>query len=254
MARRYDISEDQLSLFTGFEVQITIFEGPLDLLLHLVRREQVNIAEISMAQITGQYLDYMAALEELNVELAAEFLVVAAQLIYIKSRNLLPTYGDETEEEEMDLDPQVELARQLEEYRAYKEAAGILDEAHQLRQKIYLRSSGNGDVGSGFVDLGDVSVFDMVAAVGELLQRAVPEPPRLLHRRTVTVAQRMPEIITELHAAGAEGLRFTDLVEMPASRVFIIVTFLAILELIRRGRLKVGAIEGESNFRVRLAK
>ncbi len=254
MAKRYDIPQDQLSLFSGFEVSITIFEGPLDLLLYLVRRQQVDIAEINVSAITGQYLAYLAALEELNVELAAEFVVLAAQLIYLKSRNLLPVSADEEAEDELYLDPQVELARRLEEYRAYREAADTLDEARKLRQRIYLRATGEEQIGTGFVDLSDVSIFDMVTAVGELLRRATAEPPQLLRRRLVTVGQRLPEILTELHAAGGEGLRFTDLVDMPASRVYIIVTFLAILELIRRGRAKVGPVEGESNFQVWLTK
>ncbi len=254
MAKRYNIPQDQLSLFIGFEVSITIFEGPLDLLLYLVRRQQVDIAEVNVSAITGQYLVYLAALEELNVELAAEFLVLAAQLIYIKSRNLLPVSTDGEPEDEPSLDPQAELARRLEEYRAYKDAADTLDEARKLRQRIYLRATGEDQIGSGFVDISDVSIFDMVSAVGELLRRATAEPPQLLRRRVVTVGQRLPEILTELHAARGEPLRFTDLVDMPASRVYIIVTFLAILELIRRGRVKVGPTEGESNFQIRLTK
>ena len=144
--------EDQLSLFTGFEVQITIFEGPTDLLLHLVRRQQVDIADVSVAAITGQYLSYLKTLEELNVELAAEFIVVAAHLIYLKSRMLLPVQDDEDDEEDMDLDPQAELARRLEEYRAYRDAAGLLDESRKLRQKLFLRSTDEDQIGTGLVE------------------------------------------------------------------------------------------------------
>ena len=253
LSRRYDIPEDQLSLFTGFEVQITIFEGPADLLLHLVRRQQVDIAEVNVADITGQYLSYLETLGELNIELAAEFIVVAAHLIYLKSRMLLPVQEDEDDEEDMDLDPQAELARRLEEYRAYRDAAGLLDESRKLRQKLFLRSTDGDQIGTGLIELTDVSIFDMVAAVGELLQRATPVPPRVVQRRTVTVSERLPEILTELYAAGKAGVRFTELVDMPASRVYIIVTFLAILELIRRGRVVVGPVEGHSNFTVQLA-
>ncbi len=245
--------EDQLSLFTGFEVHITIFEGPTDLLLHLVRRQQVDIAEVNVADVTGQYLSYLKTLEELNVELAAEFIVVAAHLIYLKSRMLLPAQEDEDDEEDMDLDPQAELARRLEEYRVYRDAAGQLDESRKLRQKLFLRSTDEDQIGTGLIELTDVSIFDMVAAVGELLRRATPAPPRVVQRRTVTVSERLPEILTELYAAGKAAVRFTELVEMPASRVYIIVTFLAILELIRRGRVVVGPVEGHSNFTVQLA-
>jgi len=254
MAERYDIPEDQLSLFTGFEVTITIFEGPLDLLLHLVRRQQVDISEVKLAEVTSQYLAYIEALEALSVDLAAEFIVVAAQLLYIKSRTLLPMHeDDEEEDEDIDLDPQAELARRLQEYRAYREAAEVLDDARRLRQRIFLRSNAEDQVGSGYVDLEDVSVFDMVAAVGELLKRAEPDAPRVVQRRPVTVAQRLPEIITELHQAGGP-MGFVSLVQMPASRVYIIVTFLAILELVRRGLVRVGPVEGEADFSVWLAE
>jgi segregation and condensation protein A len=254
LATRYDLPEDQLSLFTGFEVRIAIFAGPTDLLLHLVRRRQVEIAEVNIADITRQYLSYLETLSDLNIELAAEFIVVAAHLIYLKSRMLLPLQDDEDEDgEDMDLDPQAELARRLEEYRAYRDAAELLDESRKLRNKLFLRSTDEDQIGTGLIELSDVSIFDMVAAVGELLSRATPSPPRVVQRRTVTVSERLPEILTELHAAGKSGVRFTQLVDMPASRVYIIVTFLAILELIRRGRVVVGPVEGHGNFTVRLA-
>ncbi len=254
MAQRYDMTEEQLSLFTGFEVSITIFEGPLDLLLHLVRRRQLEIAEIKIADITAQYVDYVATLEALNVDLAAEFIVLAAQLLYIKSRSLLPMARDEDEEDEdVGLDPQTELARRLDEYRAYREAAEVLEDARKLRSRVYLRSSAEEQVGSGFVDLADVSVFDMVEAVAELLKRAEPDPPSVVRKRPVTVAQRLPEIITSLHRAGGP-INFSKLVYLPASRVYIIVTFLSILELVRRGLVRVGPVEGEADFSVWLTE
>ncbi len=251
MASRYNIPEDQLSLFTGFEVKINIFEGPLDLLLHLVRRSQVNIAEVNVTEITTAYISYIQAMESLNVDLAAEFIVVATQLIYLKSRSLLPMPEDaEEEEDDLELDPQVALARRLEEYRVYREAAGILDTVRQERQRIFLRSTNEDEFSSGYVELEDVSIFDMVAAVSDMLKRAAPSPPRIVHRREVTVAQRIPEIITELYASGSEGIMFTGLVEFPATRVYIVVTFLSVLELIRRGRIRVGTVEGGTNFRI----
>lgn len=246
--------EEQLSLFSGFEVSITIFDGPLDLLLHLVRREKVDISEVALSQVTAQYLEYLDTLQALNVDLSAEFVVVACQLLYLKSCSLLPRPIDDEPEDDLELDPQVELARRLEEYQTYREAADTLEQARQLRQRIYLRSTSDEQIGSGFVQLSEVSVFDMIAAVSELLKRSEGPPPRLVRRREVTVGQRLPEILTELHVAGGEGLLFTRLVDMPASRVYIIVTFLAILELIRRRRVRVSAVEQESNFRVWLLR
>lgn len=248
---KWDLSREQLSLFDGFNVKITIFEGPLDLLLHLVRRSKVDISEVTIADITGQYLEYLDTLQELNVDLAAEFVVLAARLMYLKSRTLLPA-SDEEEDEDVELDPQVALARRLEEYRAYKEAAGVLEESREKRQRIFLRSTDADQLGSGLVHLRDVSIFDMVAAVGEMLSRAEPSRLQVLERESVTPSRRIPEVLGMLRSAADQGLLFTELVEMPASRIYIICTFLAVLELIRRGRISVAAVEGESNFRVRI--
>lgn len=250
LCSKWDLSEEQLALFDGFNVEITIFEGPLDLLLHLVRRSKVDISEVTIAEITGQYLDYLDTLQDLNVDLAAEFVVLAARLMYLKSRTLLPA-SDDAEEEDVELDPEVALARRLEEYRAYKEAAEVLEESREQRQRIFLRSTDTDELGTGVVHLQDVSIFDIVAAVGDMLSRAEPSPPRVVQRESLTPADRIPEIVGVLRSAADEGLLFTQLVQMPASRGYIICTFLAVLELIRRGRISVAA-EGASNFRVRL--
>ncbi len=250
LSEKWDIDEEQLSLFSGFSVKITIFEGPLDLLLHLVRRQKVDISEVRIAAITGQYLEYLSTLQELNVELAGDFIVLASRLMYIKSRTLLPVSEDEEDEEDLELDTQADLARRLEEYRAYKDAAGVLEASREQRQKIFLRTTGSEDFGSGVVHLDDVSIFDMVAAVNQMLKRAEPSPSHVVERETVTPSRRIPEVLGDLRSAGPEGLRFTELVAMPATRLYIICTFLAVLELVRRGRVSVSVSEDENDFRV----
>jgi segregation and condensation protein A len=248
--------EAQLNLFTGFPVTIEIFEGPLDLLLHLVKREEVDIAQVRVAHITEQYLAYLRTMEELNIQLAADFVVLAASLMLIKSRLLLPIdpAGEaeaESGEMEATVDPEAELHRRLQEYKVYREAAEFLEESRRERQRIFLRAPDELDIGSGYVNLQDVSVFDMIEAVQEMLARAKPDPPAKMRRPGYTVADRLEEIILQL-TAEQRPLRFTELVVLPASRLFIIVTFLAILELIRRLKVRVSQVQPHRDFAVEL--
>ena len=247
------LAEAQLSLFGGFPVRLEIFEGPLDLLLHLVRREEVEIAEVSLAAITGQYLAYLRTMEELNIQVAADFVVLAATLLLIKSRSLLPVNPSGDSEEETDLapDPEAELHRRLQEYRVYREAAELLEESRRERQRIFLRGTEGGEIGTGFVNLEEVSVFDMIAAVQEMLARARSEPPARMRRPLLNVADRIDEILMQL-AAEKRAVHFTELVLMPATRLFVIVTFLAILELIRRQRVRVRQTTPLRDFAVEL--
>jgi len=249
--------EGQVALFDGFAVTIEIFEGPLDLLLHLVRREEVDVAEVRVSAITEQYLTYLRTMAELNIQLSAEFVVTAATLVLVKSRSLLPVNpagAEEAIEEEASLeaalDPEAALHRRLQEYKVYREAAEMLEQSRQARQRIFLRGADDVEIGTGFVPLEDVSVFDMIAAVQEMLARAKPEPPHRMKRPAVSVADRIEEIIMQLTAQG--HCHFTELVAFPATRLFIIVTFLAVLELIRRRRLRVRSGAPRRDFIVEL--
>lgn len=254
-ARSKSEPQTQLALFSGFPISIEIFEGPLDLLLHLVRREEVDIAEVSIAAITQQYLGYLRAMQELNIQIAAEFVVMAATLMLIKSRWLLPIdpAGEVGEEEVAEIapDPEAELHRRLQEYKVYREAAEMLEESHRERQRIFLRSGDEADVGTGFVNLEDVSIFDMIAAVQDMLLRAKPDPPARMRRPVITVADRIEEIIMQL-TAEKRAINFTEMVSGPATRLFVIVTFLAILELVRRRRIRVTATRPLRDFAVEL--
>lgn len=246
--------EVQLSLFNGFPVTIEIFEGPLDLLLHLVRREEVDIAEVSISSITEQYLSTLRAMEELNIQFAADFVVMAATLMLLKSRWLLPIdpAGEaEQQEEDIAADPEAELHRRLQEYRTYREAAEMLEESHRERQRIFLRGAEDIEIGTGWVNLEDVSIFDMIAAVQDMLSRAKPELPAKMRRAAFTVADRIEEIIMLL-TAEKRPVSFTELVGDQGTRLFIIVTFLAILELVRRRRLHVSATRPLRDFAVEL--
>jgi segregation and condensation protein A len=233
---------EQLDLFQGPRVEISIFEGPLDLLLHLVRRQEVDIYELKIAEITGEYLRMLGTMADLNIEVSGEFLVLASTLCLMKSRLLLPsTEAEVVEEEELEEeDPERQLTKRLAEYRVFKEAAEALEEAHQLRQKIYLRAEGlDPDLHSGPILLEQVSVFDLVAVFQDLLSRAAGPPTATLPREQVTVRDRLRHIIDVLSEAPDQTLTFYDLVTFPTTRLVVIMTFLAVLEMIRRKRLLV---------------
>jgi segregation and condensation protein A len=244
VARRSQPSPiEQLELFSGPRVSIAIFEGPLDLLLHLVRRQEVDIYDLRIAEITGEYLRMLGAMADLSIEVGGEFLVLASTLCLLKSRLLLPSSDLEAGEEESveDLgDPQVELAQRLAEYRVFKEAADALEDARKLRQKVYLRAeSVDPELHSGPILLEDVSVFDLVAIFQELLSRASEPPMATLPREVVTVRDRLHFIMRLLQEDPERQLTFYDLVVFPATRIMVIMTFLAVLELIRRRRIVV---------------
>jgi segregation and condensation protein A len=247
---------ETLDLFSGPRVSISLFEGPLDLLLHLVRRQEVDIYELRIAEITGEYLRMLGTMADLNIEVSGEFLVLASTLCLIKSRLLLPASEAEVDEqdEEDELDPQEELARRLAEYRVFKEAAGALQEARQLRQQIYLRAEGiDPELHSGPIVLEDVSVFDLVSVFQDLLSRAASAPVFRVPREKVTVRDRLHAIVASLKAAPDSQLTFYELVSFPTTRLIIIMTFLAVLELIRRRSIAVKQDRARGEIVVKLA-
>ncbi len=235
------IDESQLDLFTGHRVHIAIFEGPLDLLLYLVRKHEVDIYEVPLASITEEYVAYLRTFEQLNVELAGEFLVVAATLLLIKSRMLLPLQQvEDDEDEDEELDPEQELAQRLLEYRAYKEASEVLEESRRLRERIYLRpAEDDDDMGTGWVLLEEVSLFDLVGVFRELLDRATEPEPQTVVREQVTVGSQIRHMLDALRSASENGLTFAQILTGPLTKLVVIVTFLAVLELIRRQGIHV---------------
>lgn len=243
MAATTEAPDTQLNLFSGFPVRIEIFEGPLDLLLHLVRRQEVEIHEVELARITDDYLRYLDTMAVINIDLAGEFLVVAANLLWLKSRMLLPRQDDETDAdllEEEFVESEEQLRRRLEEYRTYREAATLLAESREMRQRVFLRSlSDDDEIGSGYVPLEDVSLFDMVAAIQEMLERTKEPSPGIVRSPEVTVADCIEEILMRLRAVAERCCNFVDLVDLPTTRMMIVMTFLATLELIRRRLIRV---------------
>ncbi len=245
----------ELDLFTGYPVKIEIFEGPIDLLVYLVRREELDISEVCLAEVTGQYLEYLQAMQAVNIAVAGEFIVTAATLLQIKSRHLLPVTAQEVEaDEDEELELLGRMRRRMTQYLAFKEAAQVLDKSRQQRQHLYVRSlSGEEDLPSGFVRLEDISIFDLVGAVQNLLEEAdADQAVRSVLRPPVTLPERIEEVLFQLRAVGEEPLNFTQLVGTPVTRQIIVITFLAVLELIRRRRIRVHEQAAGAEILIRL--
>jgi segregation and condensation protein A len=215
-----------------YAVRLDSFEGPLDLLLRLIEKDELDITTISLAKVTDQYLAYMRQLDEIHPDLLADFLVVAAKLILIKSRALLPRPPVIEEEEE---DVGEDLVRQLEEYRRYKEAAAFLREREEQDLRSFVRVTPAVLKPRGLAP-GEVSLEDLMVALQRALT-AAPAPPvnTVVSRIVISIDDRIRVI--ENAVAGGRRVHFAGLLTGTGSRLEIIVTFLAILELIKRGRL-----------------
>lgn len=211
------------------KIKTPAFEGPFDLLLHLIRENKIDIYDIPISLITSQYLEYIEIMKELNLEIAGDFLVMAATLIQIKSRMLLPP-DEETPSEEQE-DPRRELVERLLEYQRYKEAAVDFRTKEDEWLKVFHREPLS-DEEEGELYLFDLSLFDLLDAFRKLLDKAPPEIVSIT-KETLTVKNRMSMImeIIEEH----ETVRFEDLFREGITRIYLIVTFVALLELIRLG-------------------
>ncbi len=220
-----------------YNIKLPVFEGPLDLLLHLIKENKVDIYDIPISLITGQYLEYIAIMKELNLEIAGEFLVMAATLIHIKSKMLLPP-EEKGEAGEEAIDPRLELVQSLLEYRAYKDAASILREREEESLLVFSREPAEEGAAeaSSEPSLFDVNIFDLLGAFKKMLDSAPPEV-RMITRETLTVKDRMFMIVDLLE--NSESIRFEELFSDVATRTRLIVTFLALLELLRLGLARV---------------
>lgn len=223
-----------------YEVQLEHFSGPLDLLLFLVRREEVNIYDIPIAMITEQYLVIIADLSSLDIDRASEFLVMAATLLQIKARMLLPKPPppEPAADEAAELDPRAELVAQLVAYSTYKEAAAELHRRELDQRRVFIR--GTFAESAGERPLLGVSLDDLVAAFEEILReewnwREVP-------REEIPLREKLREISFRL-ARHPQGVRFRELFSHGGGRLELIVTFLALLELIRQRRAVVAQDE-----------
>jgi len=218
---------DERSLYS---VKLETFEGPLDLLLHLIRKDELNIYDIPIADITRQYLDYIRLMKELNLEVAGEFLVMASTLLQIKSRMLLPTAADEEGNEEEE-DPRAELVRRLLEYQRYKAASLLLRERDLLGRETFARKFDSPDLADLVPDEGplELEMFQLIDAFRKLLARMPAAAIHQVAADTISIADRITELLAFI--VDRETALFDELFDERSTREFLVATFLAILEL-----------------------
>jgi len=221
----------------SIEISLHNFDGPLDLLLHLIKTNEMDIADIQMVEITEQYLTVIDQMKQLNLDIAGEFLLMAATLIHIKSKMLLPV-SDEVDADEDDLDPRAELVRRLLEYQRYKDAANSLDQLPCLKREVFLRQYTGSDVDNIGVEA-DVSVdlYQLAAAFHLLLKQSKIEFVHEIIREQLSVADFVHKILDQLNRCGQQS--FGDLFQNGGTRQEMVVTFLAMLELVKMRMIKV---------------
>ncbi len=221
----------------SYEIELEIFKGPLDLLLHLIKKHEMDIYDIPIAEITTQYLAALDAMQSLNLDIAGDFLVMASTLVHIKSRMLLPLEPDPDPEED-EADPRAELVHRLLEYQRYKVAAVTLDECDILGRDVFARSCFElPEDEKGDAELQPVGIFELVEALRDLLKQSPPEPVHEVVRERFSVAERVTMLLEML--AGCQSLAFESLVSSPRTREELVVTFLAMLELVKLRMVRI---------------
>lgn len=225
-----------------YQVKLPVFEGPLDLLLSLIEDNEIDIYNIPIAQITQQYLDYLELAGKIDLELTSEFLVMACTLLSIKAQMLLPKPVVEATEEMQEPDPREELVQKLLEYKEYKEKARCFHELEERQSKYFWREIDDAQLLKEFPPpnpIGNVSWEDLVAVFTKVLERAEKREQTLsLNRDRITVKEKIDYIIAMLNDK-SRGLSFYQLIADTVSKEEIIVTFLALLELIKLGKIFV---------------
>jgi segregation and condensation protein A len=222
----------------ALEVILDAFEGPLDLLLYLIRRQNLDILDIPIAEVTAQYTQYIDMMTELRLELAAEYLLMAAMLAEIKSRMLLPRATDGAEEE---ADPRAELVRRLQEYERYKQAAQDIDALPQVGRDVFPTEV-------DFPDRQvlrrppDVALREILLAFREVLQRAALFSSHHVQREPLSMRERMTRVLESVRGGGF--VEFTQLFDITEGRLGVVVTFMAVLELIKEALIEL--VQAES--------
>ncbi len=231
----------------ALQVFLEAFEGPLDLLLYLIRRQNIDVLDIPIAEITLQYVEYIEMMKEMQLELAGEYLLMAAMLAEIKSRMLLPRPVSEEEEED---DPRAELVRRLQEYERFKKAAEDLSDLPRLERDVFVANVDAPE--RKIVDqLPDVTLKELLLAFHDVLKRAEMFSNLHLQREPLSVRQRMSEILTRVKANTFSS--FADLFDPEEGRMGVAVTFVAILELLRASTIEVVQAEAYAPLHIRAA-
>jgi segregation and condensation protein A len=216
-------------------VKLERFEGPLDLLLHLIKRDEIDIYDIPISHITQQYLGYLELMRSFDLEVAGEFLVMAATLMRIKAKMLLPQPSLNQEEDEGD--PREELVQRLIEYRQFKEAAGTLKVREDERRMLFERGLVPGEDEAGPLPLAPASLFDLLDALNRVLARAPEAQVYEVHTEAYDVDDKVALILRLVAEDG--GVRFSSLLMRCRARAEMIVTFIALLELVKLGQVTI---------------
>nr|WP_232058688.1 ScpA family protein [Aquicella lusitana] len=227
-----DLPKDLYIPPDAMKVFLEAFEGPLDFLLYLIRKQNIDILDIPVASVTRQYMEYIELMQELSLELAAEYLVMAAILAEIKSRMLLPRPSDAENSEE---DPRAELVRRLQEYERYKQAAEDMDKLPRLERDTFTVQA---DASAISVDkpLPNVSLPDLLRALVDVLKRAELSASHHIRMDSLSVREKMSHILAAIQ--DKEHFLFTNLFNLEEGRLGVVVTFLAMLELLKQSLIE----------------
>jgi len=229
---------------TAYKIQIPMYEGPLDLLLDLIKQQKMNIHDIQISQITAQYLDYLHKLEELDVDVSAEFIYMAATLIYIKSKMLLPPDPLASEEEQA-ADPRAELVQRLVEHEKFKNAAQLLYQKQQIEENVWSKPDKSLYNDEGTEGELVVSLVDLVKVFQQVLERRKEVSRIELRHEQFTVAQMIAALRTQIIASADNSVNLIQFFEACPSRHAMIVAFLAVLEMVK---LQAVALAQEKQF------
>ena len=220
------------------QIHLAVFDGPLDLLLYLLRRDKIDVYDIPIAPITRQYMEYLELMQDMNLDVAGEFMVMAATLIHIKSKMLIPVDPTEAAGDEDAVDPRDELVQRLLEFQRYKEAAGVLHQKGQIRAATWTRPDAViprfDDVGEEMLEAG---LFDLISAFRELLERRKTLLAHEIAGQGKSIEERIEELLVLIKVG--ESVEFLELFAAEETKGGMIVTFLALLELIRLKHVKV---------------
>lgn len=216
----------------NYRVKLEVFEGPLDLLLFLIKKDEIDIYDIPIAHITEQYLEYLNLMDQLDISVAGDFLVMAATLIYIKSKMLLPPEPKLEGEEDLNEDPRAELVERLLEYQKFKAAASMFYSRAEIEAATYTRGAIETDTSNPEVS---ATVFDLLRVFREILKRAESAVEMEIHRDEITMAEKLAQINQMLSERFEINVR--ELFELAHSKRELILTFLAFLELVKETKI-----------------
>jgi segregation and condensation protein A len=243
-----DRPEDLFIPPDALEVLLEAFEGPLDFLLYLIRKHKFDIVDLPINEITLQYMEYIDLMQDMNFELAAEYLVMAAMLAEIKSRLLLPK-PDELAETEVD--PRAELVRRLQEYERFKQAASELDALPREERDFFQAHSALADNYQPYVILPEVSMADLLSALSDIAKRVKDFKHHHISKEKLSTRERMSQILEQLRSHGY--LEFAECFRLEEGRAGVVVSFLAILELTKEKLILLTQVEAYGQIHLKLA-